>query len=232
MAKLKSEGKCVYCNKIYALVGISRHLATHLKALEKEKSSTKKAYHLKMTAAEMFLHVLVDGAKPLNVLDGFLRAIWLECCGHMSSFEVKGKRYDNDWDAGDIGEKKSSAMSKIFQKDMVLDYQYDFGSTTQFSIKVMGEYEIGVKGGIELLSRNEPLEIKCHTCNTKLASVICSVCFYDEAMFCKSCAKKHAKACEDFADYAEMAVVNSPRMGVCGYDGGQIDLGRDGVFKK
>ena len=33
--------------------------------------------------------------------------------------------------------------------------------------------------------------------------------------------------CSDFDDYASMPVVNSPRMGVCGYEGGSIDLERD-----
>jgi hypothetical protein len=54
---------------------------------------------------------------------------------------------------------------------------------------------------------------------------------YDEdASFCNECAKKHAKKCDDFAEYAAMPVVNSPRMGVCGYEGGRIDTERDGVF--
>ena len=50
--------------------------------------------------------------------------------------------------------------------------------------------------------------------------------------FCDDCAEKHTKECEDFADYAEMPVVNSPRMGECAYDGGTIDTERDGVFVK
>ncbi|HDR51364.1 MAG TPA: hypothetical protein ENN90_07050 [Mariniphaga anaerophila] len=53
-----------------------------------------------------------------------------------------------------------------------------------------------------------------------------------DAFFCETCSEKHAEECEDFADYAEMPVVNSPRMGECGYDGGTIDLERDGPFKK
>lgn len=31
MPKLKSEGKCPFCEKMYAKAGISRHLTTHLK---------------------------------------------------------------------------------------------------------------------------------------------------------------------------------------------------------
>ena len=58
---------------------------------------------------------------------------------------------------------------------------------------------------------------------------MCSICgdSDSESMFCTECAKKHAKTCSDFADYAAMSVVNSPRMGVCSYDGGIIDKERD-----
>jgi hypothetical protein len=31
--KLTSEGKCLFCGKIFAKVGINRHLATHLKEM-------------------------------------------------------------------------------------------------------------------------------------------------------------------------------------------------------
>jgi len=47
---------------------------------------------------------------------------------------------------------------------------------------------------------------------------------------CDKCADKHTEGCEDFADYASMSVVNSPRMGICGYESGTIDTERDGVF--
>ena len=49
---------------------------------------------------------------------------------------------------------------------------------------------------------------------------------------CEKCAEKHAKECEDLSDCAAMSVVNSPRMGVCAYNGGSIDTERDGVFVK
>ena len=229
MTKLKSEGKCVYCQKLYSKAGMSRHLATHLKELDGQKGQ---AFHIRVTAAEMFLHLLIDGAQPLQGLDNFLRAIWLECCGHMSSFEVKGRGYYNDWDATEFGESKSQKVSKIFKKGVKLNYQYDFGSTTQLDIEVVGEYKIPVKEGIQLLTRNEPLKILCHVCEKEPAVEICSVCMYHEAsFFCERCAKKHAKKCDDFDDYAALEVLNSPRMGVCAYEGGMIDTERDGVWK-
>ena len=88
------------------------------------------------------------------------------------------------------------------------------------------EFNIAADQPIVLLSRNEPLALLCETCGQKPATQLCTVC-QDESMFCSACAKKHAKKCEDFADYAAMPVVNSPRMGVCAYDGGSIDIERD-----
>jgi hypothetical protein len=54
--------------------------------------------------------------------------------------------------------------------------------------------------------------------------------YEEDAGFCDKCAEKHAKKCADFEDYASLPIVNSPRMGVCGYMGGTIDTERDGVF--
>jgi Plasmid pRiA4b ORF-3-like protein len=231
MEKLISEGNCVFCQETFNQSGMSRHLATHLSQLPATKHQS---FHLNISAGEMFLHVQMDGSATLGQLDDFLRAIWLECCGHMSSFEVKGKKYDNNWDDMDteIGESQAKKASQLFKKDMILDYQYDFGSTTQLSIKVMGEYPVATPKDIKLLSRNNPLKILCHVCNEKPAVQICSVCVYDgEGMLCKSCATKHKKKCDDFADYAAMKLVNSPRMGTCAYEGGTIDVARDGVWK-
>lgn len=232
MEKLKSEGKCVYCEKTYSQSGMSRHLSTHLKKEEAKIASKKTAFHLKVSAGEMFIQLLVNGTSTLQALDDFLRGIWLECCGHMSSFKIKSKEYAFEWDATEFGEKKSKKMSSIFKKNMVLVYDYDFGSTTSFQIKVMNEYQIPLKKSIVLLSRNEPLEILCHVCQKKAATDICSVCMYQgPSFFCTSCAKKHTKTCDDFDDYAGMSVVNSPRMGTCAYDGGTIDVERDGIYK-
>lgn len=67
----------------------------------------------------------------------------------------------------------------------------------------------------------------------KPSSYICTVHMYetDKCLFCTTCAKKHEKVCDDFEDYASMPVVNFPRMGVCGYGGGTIDVERDGAYK-
>lgn len=219
MAKLKSEGKCLYCDKVSSKAGISRHLETHLKKMAVEGTGSKQYFHIRVEADIMFLQLLISGDANFSKLDGFLRQIWLECCGHMSQF--------GNW-GSEIG--KSRKVKEYFSKGFKTKYEYDFGSTTELTIKVIGEHFLKEKQAIVLLSRNEPLEIYCQSCGKEPASDICSVHLgYEEAFFCEDCMEKHEETCED-AEYAQLPVVNSPRMGTCGYTGGSIDTERDGVF--
>lgn len=86
MNKLKSEGKCVFCEKTYAKRSITRHLNSHLETQGKASSEGNKYFHIRVEAAEMFLQLLVSHKAELYDLDFFLRRIWLECCDHLSSF--------------------------------------------------------------------------------------------------------------------------------------------------
>ena len=86
--KLESQGKCVYCGKLFKNNAISKHLNSHLKEL-KNGGQKDISFHLSVTGKyfkEMFLNILVDGSAKLKDIDNFLRDIWLECCGHLSSF--------------------------------------------------------------------------------------------------------------------------------------------------
>jgi len=225
MGKLESEGKCYYCNKNYNGSGISRHLSSHLRAIQKENSSNKKSFHVKVTGEGLyFLHLLIGEKTKLENLDSFLRQIWLECCGHLSSFEIKGvkKSYSiNDWsfDDEEYGLDMNTKLGSLLKKGMKLNYEYDFGSTTYLEITVINEYSINDNNKITLLSRNEPLELLCDICKKESARVICLMWHDNETMFCGSCSDIHAEKCSDFDDYSKANIVNSPRMGVCGYTG-------------
>ena len=145
----------------------------------------------------------------------------------------KTKDYEKMMEEANGEIPKDRKVKAGLAKNMKIDYEYDFGSTTSLQLTVVEEYAIKADKDIVLLSRNEPPEILCETCGKEPAIQICSVCIgYEKNAFCKKCAKQHAKTCNDFSDYAAMPVVNSPRMGVCGYEGGTIDTKRDGVFVK
>lgn len=260
MEKIKSVGKCFFCNKEFAKAGISRHLSAHLAEKIKE-GAPGKSFHVKIEvdprygSAPYFLNLWIDSNATFKDLDMFLREIWLECCGHMSSFTNPKKRRGGMWsffEAEDLFKKgKTAAYEKLMEdqngeipksrkvkdaltKDLKLEYEYDFGSTTKLQITVLDQYPVSVKEKIILLSRNEPLKLMCETCGKEPATQLCTVCISDdgELALCDTCAEKHAEECSDFADYAAMPVVNSPRMGVCGYEGGSIDMERDRVYIK
>ncbi len=257
--KLKSEGKCLFCGKTFAKAGINRHLATHLKEKTKSGKPGKSFLvkvetDKKWDSTPYFLSLWIDGDAKMIDFDTFLRNIWLECCGHLSAFRNPKIRRSSFgmFDAMDAYEylergnvaKYEKMMEEIdgsvplsrktkdaLYKGLALEYKYDFGSSTELTITVIDEYSVKADKKMVLLSRNEPLEIMCSVCGKFPATQVCSICMWKEnAVFCDKCAKKHAKECEDFADYANMPVVNSPRMGVCAYQGGIIDKERDGVF--
>ena len=242
---IKSEGKCLFCEKTFTKAGINRHLAKHLTDKTTEGVAGK-SFFVKVETTKRwgstpyFLSLWIDGEAKMKDMDNFLRQIWLECCGHLSAFSYPVKRGRgfgmNIFNPFDMEDEDEISMNKkvktVLYKDLALEYEYDFGTTTKLGITVVGEYPVKADKKIVLLSRNEPLEIICSICGKAPATQICTSCSYrEEAMYCDKCAKKHAKKCDDFYDYASMPVVNSPRMGECGYEGGTIDVERDGVYK-
>jgi hypothetical protein len=94
-------------------------------------------------------------------------------------------------------------------------YDYDFGSTTRLTLERTGARHgrIG-KQAVRLLVRNDPLPWVCGACGAP-ATFICSAHEGDDSPFvCGVHEAEHDCGAEMF-----LPVVNSPRMGVCGYAG-------------
>lgn len=214
-----SNGRCNLCGGIFDKAVMGRHLnACKQKTRASEaKRAGKTAFHLLVEGRylpEYWMHLHVPANATLNALDRFLRDIWLECCGHMSEFEINGTRYPVEpMDLGD--ESMDVKLSEVLSPGMKLDHIYDFGSTTHLRLKVVSEDESGLAGQkIRVLARNEPPVIPCGNCG-KPAAKVCVDCAYSEqGWLCEECAAKHECGEEMF-----LPVVNSPRVGVCGYTG-------------
>ncbi|KAF0237596.1 MAG: hypothetical protein FD181_1834 [Prolixibacteraceae bacterium] len=222
--EIKSEGRCLYCDTLFSQSEIGKHLAKHIAAMEKENPGkiVSNYVHVEVEAGEMFLQLLVKGDTTMKTIDGFLRDIWLECCGHLSGFGHKNFKI-----------KMKDKVEDVFLPKIKIYHDYDYGTTTRVFLNAKKQYQLNLKDKIILLSRNEPLKVMCSLCKKKPAINICSVCWYEgAALYCAQCSAKHAEKCEDFEDYAKMPVVNSPRMGECGYSGGSIDLERDGTYRE
>ncbi len=146
-----------------------------------------------------WLYVDIPVDKTLNMLDKFLRKIWLECCGHLSEFQGAGK---------------STKVGNLRVGSQFL-HLYDFGSTTETLITVMGTtWRPPQREAVRLLARNIPLQFSCGKCGAPAGYVDTERLWDNENPFyCEKCARKYAD------EYMLLPVTNSPRMGVCGYTG-------------
>jgi hypothetical protein len=157
------------------------------------------------------MHLAVPAKAPLSRLDDFLRHIWLECCGHMSAFEIDGIRYS----VSPMEEERGmgAPLSRVLDVGSKFFYAYDFGSTTELALKVVGFWNQGKpRGAVQLLARNDPPQIICGQCKTQPATQICIES--EETWLCETCMAAHE--CDDAM---HLPVVNSPRVGVCAYTG-------------
>ncbi|GIW34665.1 hypothetical protein [Meiothermus sp.] len=85
---------------------------------------------------------------------------------------------------------------------------------------MLGEREGYQNKNLRLLARNEPPVWPCSVCGQP-ATQIDTECAYEleSPFFCEAHAQEHIQQKHDGDDYMLLPVVNSPRMGVCGYEG-------------
>lgn len=196
------------------LTGCSQPEALNLSA---EKQQPIPALHLLVEGRETkayWMHVAMPLTAPLNKLDRFLRRTWLECCGHLSAFDIADHRYAS----APMDEELSmrAPLGQVLGVGTRFFYEYDFGSTTALTLKVVALRVQGTpKDAVRLLARNEAPQVNCQRCRTPPATQICTECVWNgEGWLCEACAAAHECGAEMC-----LPVVNSPRVGVCGYTG-------------
>jgi hypothetical protein len=231
MARQISKGMCTFCHRELSKASMSRHLEsceqrTAMQGEAGSRQGTKKtrAFHLVVEGYRLpmyWMHLEVSTAITLVTLDRFLRDTWLECCGHLSVFRIDGYNYyidaeiDAYWD-WDVRRKNMQVpLDQVLHPGQTCSYEYDFGSTTELTLKVISEREVPAKKKvIEILARNTLSFVPCDVCG-KPATTTCTQCIYeDKGYLCDACAKEHECGEEMLSPR-----VNSPRVGVCGYTG-------------
>ena len=220
-----SKGQCHLCGGTFSKSAITKHLnSCRQEEQDSEKSSSSRGsrkteiFHLMVEArysSDYWMHLEVPADATLEDLDNFLRDIWLECCGHLSAFEIGGTTYSVEPMEDFDDESMDAELDDVLGPGMKFNYEYDFGSTTYLVLKVISQEPKQIKDkSIAVLARNEPPSYPCVSCG-KIATQVCTECIYsDEGCLCDECAAEH-ECGEDML----LPVVNSPRVGVCGYTG-------------
>lgn len=220
MARKQSKGACTYCGKELAKGAMTKHLGTCKERLaaiaqaEAGKATPEMLFHLRVQDAyrnEFWLDLEMRGSKSLQHLDDYLRAIWLECCGHMSQFSLSGGF------AEAVG--KTRKVKDVFQLGSTLTHIYDFGTSSETLVKLVSvrEGKPTTSKAIALMARNLMPEDKCIECDNP-ATHLCMECLYEDQTWGTLC-DAHTKT-HPHDNYDEpIPLVNSPRLGMCGYDG-------------
>jgi hypothetical protein len=231
-----TDGQCYLCGETYTKRGMNRHLRSCLPASEGETDSVV----LRISGThrdDYWIHTLVDQATTLVTMDSFLRDFWVECCGHLSTFQIGSVDYNND-NPGSPTSEPQRGQSMDVSLGAVLDrhtveefsYVYDWGSSTHLTLSVVetGRWDLSTLNsdseedvsteyeGLLLLTRNDQPTRECTSCSEP-AEQICQECLMrrgPDAFYCQACADDH-----DCAHPRFLPVVNSPRSGVCGYMG-------------
>lgn len=237
---IQTKGFCKYCGKEYTRGGMLRHLAAckNRKIRLEENGKAKKGYFQLVLSGKYinayWLIIEISENASLKELDEFIRDIWVECCDHLSSFEINGIRYESCPNTNRFWGAPAKSMNRkvkeVFAVGGTATYEYDFGSTTELILNVHS-YRVGESGkeNITVLSRNNPLGIICSQCGKNKAAWVDPQGFYDGNPFwCDECLNE--ENCDDNQDnlveyYGPeflLPVCNSPRMGVCGYEGSTV----------
>jgi hypothetical protein len=216
----QSKGQCAYCGAEVTKSKVTNHLSACPKRkaiiakVEQKKVESESLYHLRAQDAwrsEFWLDLEVRGSSTLKDLDSYLRGIWLECCGHMSQFSIGG------WSGGEIPKKRR--VDEVFQHKIELTHIYDFGTSSETLIKVIGtrEGKPTTTRPIALMVRNLMPEAMCLECGQPAVS-LCMECVIDEEVWGTLC-DEHVQG-HPHDNYGEpIRLVNSPRLGMCGYEG-------------
>lgn len=214
--KLKSEGKCKYCQQKFEGISIARHLAACSNRIKNNsRSGNQKILLINAGLGPFWIYFEANASDTLSKVDDFLRELWLECCGHLSTFGVNGVNYSSGGMEDSEDEGMDIAIGKILMPGTNFAHEYDFGTTTTLRLKCLSERNGNKLKKIEIIARNEIPDFKCK-CG-KAARDVCSQCAFEigtDALMCTQCSKKH-KCGEEMV----LPVVNSPRMGMCGYTG-------------
>ncbi len=216
----QSRGQCKYCGDVLSKSQMTRHLANCPRRQEQiiknegRSGGKEMLYYLRVQdvgRGDFWLDLEMRGSATLKTLDVYLRAIWLECCGHLSRFSLNG------WQGQEIAKRRTA--NEVFEPGLELTHIYDFGTSSVTLIRVIAtrEGKPNTRHPLALMARNVPPEAKCIECE-QAAAWLCMECVIEDEVWGTLC-NEHVET-HPHDNYGEpVPLVNSPRVGLCGYVG-------------
>lgn len=237
LTRIVTSGKCELCGKSFRKSGMARHLQSCIarRGTTGERGRADKSIHLFVEddyRPEYWMHLAVPATAELLDLDQYFREMWLECCLHLSSFfigraEYKWQIFEMDDFFAAFTDREIGSMEVdlelVAPPRTKFSYWYDYGTTTELRLRTLGEVAGDGSGRIRLLARNDAPAIACSVCGAPATWVSPEE---DDriAMTAGLC-----DACAPGSEY-RLPVLNSPRCGVCAYDGIPLQIVEDGDF--
>ena len=229
MPRTVSRGHCALCGKSYQKSGMTRHLQNCLAKTGLPRQPRRrhvKSFHIFVEddyRPEYWMHLAMPASARLDQLDQYLRDVWLECCGHLSLFDIDKTFYCGDYveldpfglrglfDDRNPDRTMNVALGRVAPPGVRFRYEYDFGTTSELNLRSVAEIA-GPAREISMLARNDAPAIDCSICRAPATWVGPAE---DDwiAMTAGLC-----DTCAPTSEY-RLPIVNSPRSGVCGYDG-------------
>ena len=218
------KGECRVCGAKHAVSGMANHMRKHLT----NAFGNPDRFTIRIDqgpSGPFWMYVQVHTEATFGVLDRFLRAVWMECCGHLSEFTVEDRP---------AGMRKR--LSAILSDGSEFEYRYDMGDTTGLRLIVIGRsariIDLGGwvrndayfpppmvmgEGKVRIVALHDAVRYNCEKCGNE-ASYVCPQCMYDgTGACCRACAPDH-KCGRDVL----LAAAQSPRVGSCGFEGGSL----------
>ena len=226
---MPTDGGCTICGQTMTLRRMRGHLLGHFKEGEGGREVPAGACLVRITGyspIRHWLYVRIGPRATLRTLDALLRDVWVDCCGHLSSFSTDETSYESSVGDPDMGydDRETETMdvgaADVLSEYGSLRYEYDYGTTTELFVSMACECpSAGIEPDeIELVARNVDIPYDCTECGGRGEAVcLCVNCTWADkyTLMCAACAKKHGHAGGEETHL--LSVTNSPRMGMCAY---------------
>lgn len=119
------KGICNFCKQEIDKKQMTRHLksckqrtATFVAAKDVEEKEKIKLFQFVVEGHydhDYWMNIEVPASESLSTLDSFLRATWVECCGHLSAFKIGSTMYEST--SSPIVFEKEDEEGEIADKD-------------------------------------------------------------------------------------------------------------------